>query len=322
MSQDTRPAKRARVQGEEHSLDDNAVEHDEEFWFEDGNVVLVARNTGFRIYRGLLAAQSSVFADMFAASSPDDTESYDGCPMVQLTDTPEDVRDLLRVLLPKSRRVYHEELHDHPFEEALAIIRLAHKYHIDDILQQALRCVLASYPATFGEYVSLKTEPRWEHAISVVSIARLTDMQSMLPLALYRCCCLGGDLVDGWERRDGSVEMLSMQDLKRCVSGRDMIAREAVSFVARIFNGEPNPDCVDDCDEVLEIIRTEALEHEHAGSCGILDTWDEFIDISAAEKDVCGSCTLNMKLRHAEERAKVWMKLPGWFGLTIDGWGG
>ena len=50
------------------------MKHDDEFWFDDGNLILVARDTGFKIYRGLLAAQSSVFADMFATSSVEDTE--------------------------------------------------------------------------------------------------------------------------------------------------------------------------------------------------------------------------------------------------------
>lgn len=82
---------------------DNLKRH-EEFWFDDGSVVLVARNTGFRVFRSLLAAQSTVFGGMLACSSVSAEEMLEGCPVVRLSDSPEDVAHLLRVLLPKSRR--------------------------------------------------------------------------------------------------------------------------------------------------------------------------------------------------------------------------
>ena len=76
----TRPLKRARLSPETddsplhpsptpstHSLAN--LEHHPEFWFEDGNIILIAQHTGFRIFRGLLAVQSTVFADMFVAAS-------------------------------------------------------------------------------------------------------------------------------------------------------------------------------------------------------------------------------------------------------------
>ena len=111
MSEDTRPLKRTRLSDDEddlpgsslpHSLGD--LKHHDEFWFEDGNLILVARGVGFRIYRGLLASQSSIFADMFAASSANAKELFDGCPVVHMSDSPSDLAHLLRVLLPKSQR--------------------------------------------------------------------------------------------------------------------------------------------------------------------------------------------------------------------------
>ena len=107
MAPNARSAKRARVQDGDSSseLEHATLKHDDEFWFDDGNLILVARGTGFKIYRGLLTAQSSVFADMFATSSVEDTEKHADCPVVHLTESSDDLRDLLRVLLPKSRRV-------------------------------------------------------------------------------------------------------------------------------------------------------------------------------------------------------------------------
>lgn len=79
--------------------------HSEELWFGDGNVILAASGIGFRVFRSLLAAQSAVFADMFASSSSDAEEMLEGCPVVHVSDTPEDVAHFLRVLLPTSQRM-------------------------------------------------------------------------------------------------------------------------------------------------------------------------------------------------------------------------
>lgn len=101
--------KRARLNG---SNDDNEVvgygrKRDEEFWYDDGNIILVARDVEFRIYRGLLADHSPVFRDMFSFPVPPPESSSaadptgDACPVVQLFDSPEDVRHILRFYMPR-----------------------------------------------------------------------------------------------------------------------------------------------------------------------------------------------------------------------------
>ncbi len=75
------------------------ITHDKHFWFDDGNVVIVARGMGYKVYKGLLAAQSPVFHDLFASASHAE-EVYDGCPVVRLSDSPQDLQCLLPYLLP------------------------------------------------------------------------------------------------------------------------------------------------------------------------------------------------------------------------------
>lgn len=88
-----------------------AKTRDSEFWYGDGNIILVARDVEFRVYRGILADHSPVFDDMFSLPQPTpSTPPYlgtptgsttDVCPLVHLTDSPEDLRHLLRVCMPK-----------------------------------------------------------------------------------------------------------------------------------------------------------------------------------------------------------------------------
>ena len=77
--------------------------HCKSLWLDDGTVVLVAKNTAFKVYKGLLAAQSLVFSDMLSAGSTHATQILDGCPVVHLSDSPEDLRHLLRALISKEQ---------------------------------------------------------------------------------------------------------------------------------------------------------------------------------------------------------------------------
>lgn len=65
------------------TMDGPALTRDKDVWFEDGNIMVVAQDTGFRIYRGVLAAHSPIFGDMFTMSQPTNAELLDGCPVVR-----------------------------------------------------------------------------------------------------------------------------------------------------------------------------------------------------------------------------------------------
>ena len=67
-------------------------------WYQDGNIVLVADGIGFKVYKGILARQSTVFADMLDIPQPKDRDMYDGCPVVVLPDAAEEMRCLLLAL--------------------------------------------------------------------------------------------------------------------------------------------------------------------------------------------------------------------------------
>ncbi len=55
----------------------NTKKRDNELWFEDRTVILVARDVEFRVYKGLLADHSPVFRDMFSLPQPPDPPEAD-----------------------------------------------------------------------------------------------------------------------------------------------------------------------------------------------------------------------------------------------------
>jgi hypothetical protein len=93
---------------------EHTSEHDaslvDDLWFEDGNLILKAENSLFRIYTGLLAARSSVFKDMFAFPPPaEGNEIFDGCPIITVYDNAKDMAFFLRAVFD-SRCVFPSPL--------------------------------------------------------------------------------------------------------------------------------------------------------------------------------------------------------------------
>ena len=68
-------------------------------WYEDGTIVLQADSTLFKVFRGILAAESSVFQDMLSVGKSDTGETYEGCPLVRLYDSSADLEFFLKALM-------------------------------------------------------------------------------------------------------------------------------------------------------------------------------------------------------------------------------
>lgn len=70
----------------------------EGLWFADGNIVIIAESVAFRVHKSILAAKSPVFKDTFTLAQPADIELYDGCEVLHLVDSAEDLRVMLDAL--------------------------------------------------------------------------------------------------------------------------------------------------------------------------------------------------------------------------------
>lgn len=67
-------------------------------WFDDGNFVLQTETKQYRLHRSVLGAHSLVFRDMFSVPQPENQETLDGCPVVNVTDLSADWDALLTVM--------------------------------------------------------------------------------------------------------------------------------------------------------------------------------------------------------------------------------
>jgi hypothetical protein len=69
-----------------------------DLWYNDGNIVLQAESSLFRVSLGVLAARSPVFNDIQTLPRSQDQEMYDDCPMMVLPDKAEDMANFLRAV--------------------------------------------------------------------------------------------------------------------------------------------------------------------------------------------------------------------------------
>lgn len=225
--------------------------------------------------------------------------------------------------------LYYHRLRDgqpvSDFSELHAIIHLAHKYQCPDVETRALSVLKRYYTAHLIDYVRYSTSrpsmpaPMRTAAIAAVNIARLTNTVSMLPFALYQVCTLGGLMMDGYQRRDGTVEYLSTQDLRLCVGAQKTFAKEMFLFVKEVFQRKPSPGCkttyrctpalVNICDD-MELNGIRKFE--------LLDFYQEAIANWAVKFGLCTICKKGMLTRQVEERRRVWNMLPGVFCMTAE----
>ncbi|KAH9910894.1 uncharacterized protein B0H18DRAFT_831049, partial [Fomitopsis serialis] len=161
---------------------------DGRFWYDDGNIIIIAQGIGFRVFKGLLAAESDVFRDMFTLAKPAPDLSRelvpDDCPVVHVTDTAAEIRSLLAMLLggrQYMRRVKFE------FDDVANCMRLAHKYGIQDLVEDSLEELKRYFPEDFESWEKSLVCDQLTKAITAVNLARLTNSLSILPAALYRC---------------------------------------------------------------------------------------------------------------------------------------
>ena len=77
------------------------VEPHEGIWYEDGNVILVAEHTSFRVHKSILSRHSEFFHDMFKLPQPPHPEGDEAaaadekCPTIQTSESAQDLAHFL-----------------------------------------------------------------------------------------------------------------------------------------------------------------------------------------------------------------------------------
>ncbi|EIW56927.1 uncharacterized protein TRAVEDRAFT_128217 [Trametes versicolor FP-101664 SS1] len=317
--------------GDGDSDESVARTRDDEFWYSDGSIILVARDVEFRVYKGLLTHHSPVFRDMFslaqppAVSSSVPVESAETlCPVVRLSDSPEDMRHILRVYMPR----HGPSTSRHSYHAISAAVRLGHKYQMRDLLDSAILFLKTHYPMDYDDWTEFGDcgAPSFslEHAIGVVNLARLVGDSDLLVIALLVCCHIddADALIHGFEREDGSREQLTPEDIALCESAKRRLLEESKQVSLRVCLGLQVSDACMTRSRCLRRLEQARLE------LGDTETTMAFIEpserprplddlIERSDPGLCAHCQKTVADRDLCERKALWETLPEIFGIEL-----
>ncbi|KAI1795392.1 hypothetical protein LXA43DRAFT_40045 [Ganoderma leucocontextum] len=311
------------------------LKHDAEFWFSDGTVILVAKNVEFRFYRALLADYSPVFKTMFAGQHPSrlvpiDEHQSITCPVVKLTDSPEDLRHISYYghMSQESRPSDFLEATEPSFHQISAYIRLGHKYRLSELYENSVQFLKHHYTVDLETWAKhTHWEPSYWHgneSIGVVNLARLINEPSVLPTALLACVYMDEDILQDFEREDGTRETLTLDDIGRCFRASRVIRQAALAGVVRTFQDKVSPACKKE--KSCRITLRRALRGLDAQmgwlmtNCPLRLTLDSLLQ-QDGKVETCVACTMMVKERIKKEREELWAQLPELLDIEVPGWG-
>ncbi|KAJ3484240.1 hypothetical protein NLI96_g5772 [Meripilus lineatus] len=134
------------------------VVNDDDIWVSDGNIILSSLSSSgstlylFKCHKSTLARWSSIFQTMLSLPQGPGEETFEGLPVVQLMDPPEDVQALLTLLYdptshPSSKRTRKEKQ-----EAIMGPLRLATKYEMTKLRSHLVNVLLMDWPTTLQEW--------------------------------------------------------------------------------------------------------------------------------------------------------------------------
>ncbi|EIM86523.1 uncharacterized protein STEHIDRAFT_121444 [Stereum hirsutum FP-91666 SS1] len=203
-----RPGKRRRSDNPETVLNVSDIVQHPQLWFPDGNIVVVAPNyMAYRLHKGLLSHRSEIFRDMLSADHILADEMCEGCDVVRIHDSSEDIRCFFEILYSGSCFSRSDGQGDVPgFSALCSVYRMSTKYFVQDFRNGLEREFLAVFPSQLDRYCSYDCGGFLNrvncHPILAITLGEFL-LPAILPVAYYECALrdiketLDGVYIDG-----------------------------------------------------------------------------------------------------------------------------
>ncbi|KAH9932290.1 uncharacterized protein B0H18DRAFT_52707 [Fomitopsis serialis] len=320
------PLKRPRTEGSaiQEDLKKDLVK-DKEAWFYDGNIDIVAEGIAFRVHRSVLSLHSDLFRDMLSIPQAQDAGTSSDVPAVDVTDSADDMRHLLLTL-------YHNNKHFKPdkkvdFEVVNTLVHIAHKYQVQNVLDEAMSRIKALFPGTMHALIkvldeypaghTMKYEDTKTNSLRVIEIARLVGDTSLLRPAYYRLCQhvrRGGPEVDESLKDSDPLSAAFDEVTRRAVAGAPHLRLATLEVREEAFMTSTAEECFqDDCLEVLSSMNA-CMVDEQSLLCDAFDC----VDMEGWSDTLCGRCVSLVQGRENDAQERVWEQLPTFFNFKED----
>ncbi|KAJ6504145.1 hypothetical protein C8R47DRAFT_1038420 [Mycena vitilis] len=324
MESQTRASDASEPQAKRQRTDTAEAVTRSDIWQDDGNVVLQAESTQFRVHWSVLSKNSSFFHGLRNLPQPPDQPTVEGCPVVTLHDSVLDVKYLLEALY--NPHCFAEDKLSLAFVAAL--VRLGRKYDFKHLLEAAVKRLAYENPTTLDKYESLNhiTDDRISYrvtrltappglAFKVLTLARENRLFALLPCAYLRVIFFFSQeqIFDGILSSVGPSVTLPSEDQRMCILGSKRMLQaqwENSRFATWMDSQDPLPGCskMDDC---LARKKSSLKTLQKKGVC--------VAPFQFAAKHMghplCDTCEAHQEEVMAEARKKLWDDLPSFFDL-------
>ncbi|CCM04555.1 uncharacterized protein FIBRA_06736 [Fibroporia radiculosa] len=281
----------------------------ETFWYEDGNIILTAGGVAFRVHNSIISRQSDKLRGILESAS---AEKMDGLRVFQLPDTADDVSAWIFFMGDIAIK----------FSLVASLLRIGHRYEIQDLLDYGKRRLQECYPNTYDEWFCAPDINPSKSAIVALILARKIGLTTVLP-ALFYDCCTESDLdviLSGVRRADGTLDMLSRDDMQACLKARDRLIKENKTVSAFLWTLKCSPRCKTK-QECREKFR-EILELAH--SVGSFSS-PAILRLPMAEEPpanrLCSECVHMFKKERYAAAQHAFLNLPKYMGIDAGDWG-
>ncbi|KAF5374142.1 hypothetical protein D9615_008824 [Tricholomella constricta] len=290
-----------------------------DIWFNDGNIILEAQGKQFRVHRGVLAKHSDVFKDMFDVPTPPNDPTVEGCQIVHLTDSAQDVEHLLSCLYDW----LHYSSEPLPVRILSALVRLGHKYAFLQFRDEAVSRLEYDYPNDIKNYLQPKKEYaliRYEEPnerLDILNLAREYKLHTILPslyMELFTKYHLN-EIIAGVDRKDGTSFHLPQDEKLVWAVGFSRYRAASMKHTFYWMTNVPYEGCTSrKCRNAARVVSHGVIYdfNDHIYPC--LFDWNK-----EWEENLCESCVSAAKVEHEEELNKIWEAVPSFFGLPS--WG-
>lgn len=205
-------------------------------------------------------------------------------------------------------------------EVLTAFIRLGRKYNIETLRVEALRRLFAAVPITLAHYDNLVSlsDPHLLQILvdghkwtNILSVGREFGLQSVLPIALFRCCQHIQSLSDGFTHN--ALRGISSDDKLLCYSSIKRLSFTQASTTNTWLTAE---DIYSSCRSpgTCKLARSHAMRvlFYPYGSLIGLAQWSEH---SSVLTNMCELCKAVAQSAHRKGRQEFWDRLPDAFSL-------
>ncbi|KAI0081009.1 hypothetical protein K474DRAFT_1657193 [Panus rudis PR-1116 ss-1] len=298
----------------------DALQRSSDVWFDDGNVVIVAQGTAFRVHRGVVARKSDIFRDMFSIPQPAaslETEMYDGCPVVHVSDSRVEVMLLLAAMYDIDSKI-HDVGSRMPAAHAEALLKLAAKYEVPHIQRSVIKRFEIQFPATFERFLArLKNEGgvilnpllvKNGDIFSFIHIMRSHGLNPRLLPAAYHAASRYpfADMITAVN--DGRW---SLSEMEPCLRIREQLLASDYDLLQHFLDQpipstcENYPGCKASMDELLEYISRYVGLHAST----IFERGLDWMENKASSHALCEECVGICSQWYRQHMSTTWDKL-------------